>query len=279
MLTGYAWGGVTGLRLFELGPVKIRPHVVGKTIPGFIECSARSGIDKADFSLWPVGLGVSSPSAKSSPVQAELICVGDGAINRDVGFCRAKQIKLSRSERPRHRLLGIFAKQLGGKLNVVGRKYHPHEHSGVFFGDREKSGRILTLYNLNDRIGPDAQRRTFPNVGEFYGDGRGGQSSFELREINFYPSPLIRPEIVAQVLPLTVGHNGVRNSSEKANYFETAPESYTPPWRGYILGVVGVVGILWGWRHDRRGWAIVVGAFLWAWALLIVLPWSGAARF
>ena len=271
-LTGYAWGGVAG-RLFDLSSKETGVHVFGGAVPGLIERGARSAMDKAKHSPWLVGLSENPPSAKSSPVYSELIRVHDGAINRDVGFSGAERIKFSRVQRSRYGLLRVPVEQFGRIFGMFGRKDKPSEHPGVSFGDRKKRWFILALYNLNHRIGSNPQGRTFSNVGEFDRDRYGRRRSFETGVVHFYPSPLVRSEIIAQVLPLTVRHNCVSNSSKKAEYLQRAlePNSF-PPWKGYSLGVLAIISVAWGWRHDSRGWAVILGAFLWAWALLIILP-------
>jgi hypothetical protein len=92
----------------------------------------------------------------------------------------------------------------------------------------------------------------------------------------FDPRPLIKVEIVPQVLPLAVRYDGVSDSGEQSDYFQKPLKPDTaPPWRGYFLGFFVVVGISWGWRNDRRVYAAILGMILWAWALVVILPWSG----
>jgi hypothetical protein len=86
-------------------------------------------------------------------------------------------------------------------------------------------------------------------------------------------------EVVPQVSPLHVADYGVSNASYDPYYFEgsSKPHSF-PPWHGCILAVLGIWGITWGWRNEKRlPWslyAFLLGIVLWAWALLILLPWT-----
>jgi hypothetical protein len=48
---------------------------------------------------------------------------------------------------------------------------------------------------------------------------------------------------------------------------------------GLGFGVIGILGIWWGWRNDRHGIlgpvSLVGGSVLWVYACFVLLPWSG----
>lgn len=56
-----------------------------------------------------------------------------------------------------------------------------------------------------------------------------------------------------------------------------------PPIKGLIPGIIGLIGIAWGWwnlRHGKylplSGVIFLVSVFLWAWSLFWLLPWMAS---
>lgn len=50
------------------------------------------------------------------------------------------------------------------------------------------------------------------------------------------------------------------------------------PWGYFILCIVGLIGIFWGWGNDEDMpcslCAVIAGAIFYTWSLLVILPWS-----
>src|ERR1035441_2875456 len=103
--------------------------------------------------------------------------------------------------------------------------------------------------------------------------------SRESEPLYAYPCPLIRHKIDADLSPFKIRHSSISDSGNDPEPLQNLhPFHRFPPWRGCILGFFAICGIFWGWRNDRAlPWslyAFIVGILLWAWALLILLPWS-----
>jgi hypothetical protein len=95
---------------------------------------------------------------------------------------------------------------------------------------------------------------------------------------NVGPRSLASFEVAAQVLPLKEGHNSVTYASQNTYDFETShPGDLLPPWHIFLLAILGVVGIAWGWENDRRlPWSFIgflLGIVFWGYALYFILPW------
>jgi hypothetical protein len=173
---------------------------------------------------------------------------------------------------------GIAIKQFGGIFDVLRWENKTYKHPRVPFWEVKKGRLLSVIYDLNHGAGSNTQRRTFANIDKFDRDGNGRRRMAEFGIVNLDPGALLKFEIVPQVPPLAVRYDGISDSGEQADNFQKALESDTlPPWRAYCFGVLGVFGISWGWRNDRRVYARILGIILWAWALLIILPWSGRA--
>lgn len=88
---------------------------------------------------------------------------------------------------------------------------------------------------------------------------------------------LIVSEVLFQIPPLAIRHDGIADAERNANDFQKS----LPPIQGLVPGLIGLIGIAWGWsnvRIERRlplgGIVFLVGRALWAWASLVILPWS-----
>jgi hypothetical protein len=171
-------------------------------------------------------------------------------------------------------------------------KDKPYEHPGVPFGDRKKRGFILALYNLDHRAGSKAQRRTLPNVSEFYSDGYG--RTFEARVINFYPSPLVRSRKVQGLLHLESLVSGYarinqsreeyqnrENSDKRIRVFRLNNESPRPRYERWVWCVIWISGVFCGLIGIVHLWLSfsgsgTVGSLIKGFTLL-VLGWIIAA--
>lgn len=91
-------------------------------------------------------------------------------------------------------------------------------------------------------------------------------------EVQFFdcdPCALRNLEVLTQVTPLPISDDGIPDSGYNATYlqgsipvqFANRMEGSPPPWGGTIWTALGILGIGWGWRNDRRRpWSVL--AFL-----------------
>jgi hypothetical protein len=109
-----------------------------------------------------------------------------------------------------------------------------------------------------------------------------------LRHVHVWP--FVNIKVVSQVYPLPHGHASIDNTRNYAKSFEPiafeeeafelSPGSMSkwPPWKSVLAGLLGIVGISWGWRNSRSpAWgsaAFICGCVFWAYACWVLLPWS-----
>lgn len=95
--------------------------------------------------------------------------------------------------------------------------------------------------------------------------------------LDHYPSTLLGREVPLQISPLKISDESVTDGEWYSDQFQKR----LPPLHGLIPGLLGLIGIVWGWidirreRHlPRSGIVFLVGCGLWALACFILLPWS-----
>jgi len=104
------------------------------------------------------------------------------------------------------------------------------------------------------------------------------------------PCALVNLEVMAKVSPLNQRNGSIQDSGsyseplqpiffQKNSLYPSSDSlSKWPPWRGTICGLLGLLGIFWGWRNGRwLPWsaiAFICGCVLSFYASIILLPWS-----
>ena len=99
------------------------------------------------------------------------------------------------------------------------------------------------------------------------------------RDLHLEPRALFSFKIVLQIPPLDKSHNSVDYPGGDSEALQCFPEANPlPPFKGCVLGIRGIGGIIWGWGNDRRmPWSIFaffIRVVLWTWASLVLLPWA-----
>ena len=161
----------------------------------------------------------------------------------------------------------------------------------TMLSDHPKTWRGIVRNQFHICVQRNVKGRTFANICDCYSgfpNRSGSQRRIGISQLK--PRALISREIMLQVAPLNnryccIDYTSYKPYSFEAVFLEEYPLGLTPdfsskrpPWVALICGCLGVTGICWGWRNDkRRPWSVVAlvgGIGLWFYACLILLPWS-----
>lgn len=216
--------------------------------------------------------------AEPSPVVSKLVLV--------CNYSECCEIGISSSEAAHFPIIqgaqcsvGIVRRSSTIKRCGVGREYHIYRDlpkSGIFSRGRWSA---VCINDLNNDPADQLQRRTLADVSYSDHDRRLRVKNSWHANIDFEPSALISLKVVSQISPLEKCDDGVSYNERYGDNFQAD----FPSLKGLIPGLLGLIGIAWGWlnlRHERylplSGVIFVVGCFLWAEALFFLLPWMAS---
>jgi len=142
---------------------------------------------------------------------------------------------------------------------------------------RLKRRTIIVANNRRSSYYNHPQSWAFPKVSYLHWYSRARYFFAQQATLNFNPGALFNLEVISQIFPLKVGYNGITDGEGESGYLKNR----LPPIKGLIPGIIGLLGIAWGWwnlRMERRlpasGIVFVIGIALWGYACTVLLPWS-----
>ncbi len=104
-----------------------------------------------------------------------------------------------------------------------------------------------------------------------------GEIKITFNEFESHPRALIPCEIDVGIVPLTIVHPGIEDSSDYSNNLKHR----FPPWTLMVAAIMGLIGIAFGWiglrreRHTLVSFiAFLAGVCLWGYAVIKALPWT-----
>ena len=235
------------------------------------------------------GCPIPLPTAKTIPVEPELVPICYPSKCSDVGSSSSKILKFLRCKGPR--LLCLLVVEPHWKTRGIPRKGRRFPVGAVGALETERRS-IPAVRNLQDtvRLKPSDSALTEVNKFTVHDNNLIGRQIWP-RVSNFDPCSFVCLKIMSEIVPLKISKNGIHDTSKNAYRFQNffpigcfySVDISSPPWLALAAILLGALGIGWGWRNDRGlPWsllAFLAGICLFAHACLAILPWLADRQF
>lgn len=211
---------------------------------------------------------------EACPVISKLIFVGHDTERGKISITAAKSFHFIRGQWA-HTSIVIIRRSTALDGSEICREEHVN-HQLPYRSSGWKRGSLVGVHNLNNHSAIQLESWAFTNIFSNKNHLHIGVKTCGHGGLCFDPRALLNLEVMFQVLPLKESNDGISDGEWNSDQFHDR----FPPVQGLIPGLLGLIGIAWGWwnlRYERylplSGITFLVGCAFWAAACFILLPW------